>query len=116
MRRFKFLFFFIAGVFILSSPMVRMTFGGEKISKRYLVIDTPKKKSNGKVTWVSFTHASHAKRSAKGDCQICHSTIKQALNASENNKNDVHKACKTCHKKGKAAASYAKCKSCHIPK
>jgi len=90
--------------------------GGNEIKMPEIVIDTPKKKSKGKETAVTFQHATHAGKQAKGDCQVCHSTIKQELNASANTRKVVHKACKSCHKKGKPAEKLAKCKSCHKPK
>ncbi len=115
--KFKFLFFFIFGVFILSYPMAQTTLGEEKkITKPEFVKETPKRKSKGKKTVVTFKHKDHAENRAKGDCKICHATIKQEFNAPANDKKVVHKACKACHKKGKAAAKVAKCKSCHIPK
>jgi hypothetical protein len=117
MRRLQFLFFFIAGVFILSSPMGPIAFGEEiKITKPEIVQDTPKRKTKGKKTVVIFKHKDHAEERAKGDCKICHETIKQELEAPANNKKLVHKACKACHKKGKSAEKLTKCKSCHTTK
>ncbi len=117
MRRFKLLFIFISGVFILSYPMAQMTLGGEKkITKAEIVKETPKRKSKGKETTVTFKHKDHAENKAKGDCKVCHATIKQELDASANDKKLVHKACKSCHKKGKPAEKAAKCKSCHKTK
>jgi hypothetical protein len=117
MRKFKVLCLFVIGAFVLSAPIIHKAFGGEeKITKEVIVIETPKRKSSGKATAVIFPHKAHAEKQAKGDCQVCHATIKAELNASENTKKVLHKACKSCHKKGKPAEKAAKCKSCHKKK
>ena len=115
MKSFKVFLFFLSLPLILSFPMSQMAYGEVKITKEEIVIETPKRKSKGKKTAITFKHKVHAEKRVKGDCKVCHATVKQQFNAPENTKKVLHKVCKSCHKKGKPAEKKRKCTSCHKP-
>ncbi len=96
-------------VFVFTTTAI--LFAEAKITKDVIKIDTPKKKSKGSETVVTFDHKKHAEEYAKS-CDKCHPAIKQELNAKENVKKVVHSTCKQCHNKDKPAKTF-KCSTCH---